>query len=148
MRILCVLAVVSALFLPASAQDNSESATASKIIALEKAWNQAFRDRDLKAIDGLLDDRAVLVNDDGSMQSKGEFLAGVRESKASEEQQVTPESISVRFFGGTAIATGVFRAKGIEGGKRYVRRNRFVDTWSNKNGTWVCVSASATPVLH
>ena len=80
MRILCVLAVVSALFLPASAQDNSESATASKIIALEKAWNQAFRDRDLKAIDGLLDDRAVLVNDDGSMQSKGEFLAGVRES--------------------------------------------------------------------
>src|SRR3979411_1056750 len=98
MRILCLLAVVIALLLPASAQDNSETAAVSKIIALEKAWNQAFKSRDLKAIDALLDDRAVLVNDDGSMQSKGEFLAGVRESKGSEEQQVTPESISVRFF--------------------------------------------------
>jgi ketosteroid isomerase-like protein len=148
MRILCVLAVVIALLLPASAQDNSETAAVSKIIALEKAWNQAFKSRDLKAIDALLDDRAVLVNDDGSMQSKGEFLAGVRESKGSEEQQVTPESISVRFFGGVGVATGVFQAKGIEGRKCYVRRNRFVDTWSNKNGNWVCVSASATPVLH
>jgi ketosteroid isomerase-like protein len=148
MRILRLLAVVIALFLPASAQDNSETAAVSKIVALEKAWNQAFKSRDLKAIDALLDDRAVLVNDDGSLQPKGVFLATMRDSKASDEQQVSPESISVRFFDGVGVATGVFRAKGIEGGKRYVRRNRFVDTWSNKNGTWVCVSASATPILH
>jgi ketosteroid isomerase-like protein len=133
---------------PASAQDNSATAAVSKIIALEKAWNQAFKGRDLKAIDALLDDRVVLVNDDGTLQPKGVFLAGIRESKASEEQQVTPESISVRFFDGVGVATGVFRATGIDHGKRYVRRNRFVDTWSNKNGNWVCVSASATPVLH
>jgi ketosteroid isomerase-like protein len=148
LRILWLLTVVIALFVPASAQDNSETAAVSKIIALEKAWNQAFKGRDLKAIDALLDDRAVLVNDDGSLQSKGVFIAGARESRSSEEQQVTPESISVRFFGGVGIATGVFRAKGIEGGKRYVRINRFVDTWSNKNGSWVCISASATPILH
>ena len=96
MRILCLLAVVIALFLPASAQDNSETAAVSKIIALEKAWNQAFKSRDLKAIDALLDDRAVLVNDDGSLQTKGAFLAAMRESKPSDEQQVSPESISVR----------------------------------------------------
>ena len=148
MRILCLLAVVFALLLPASAQDNSEAAAVSKIVALEKAWNQAFKSRDLKAIDALLDDRAVLVNDDGSLQTKGAFLAAMRASKPSDEQQVSPESISVRFVGGVGVATGVFQAKGIEGGKRYVRRNRFVDTWSNKNGNWVCVSASATPVLH
>jgi ketosteroid isomerase-like protein len=148
MKILCFLAVVTVLFLPAAAQDNSESAAVSKIIALEKAWNQAFKSRDLKAIDALLDDRAVLVNDDGSLQTKADFIAGVRESKPSDEQQVTPESISVRIFGSAAIASGVFRAKGTENGKRYVRLNRFVDTWSYKNGNWVCVSASATPVLH
>jgi ketosteroid isomerase-like protein len=131
-----------------SAQDDSETVAVSRIIALEKAWNQAFKERDLRAIDELLDDRVVLINDDGSLQSKGVFIAGVRESKASEEQQVTPESISVRFFAGVGVATGVFRATGIDRGKRYVRRNRFVDTWSNKNGKWVCVSASATPILH
>jgi ketosteroid isomerase-like protein len=152
MRFLCLLlfvtAMLSSLSSAAFAQDNEESAAVSKIVALEKAWNQAFKSRDLKAIDSLLDDRAVLVNDDGSLQSKGVFLAMVRDSKPSDEQQVTPESISVRFFGGVGIATGVFRSKGVEGGKPYVRRNRFVDMWLNRNGAWVCVSASATPLLH
>ena len=129
-------------------QDESPSDVQSRIVALEKAWNQAYKLRDVKAIDALLDDGMVLVNDDGSLQSKGVFLASVRESKASDEQQVTPESISVHIFGGVAIATGVFREKGVEGGKLFVRRNRFVDMWVNKSGSWVCVSASATPVLH
>jgi ketosteroid isomerase-like protein len=148
LRIRCLLTVALALVVTVSAQDDSETVAVSRIIALEKAWNQAFKERDLRAIDELLDDRVVLINDDGSLQSKGVFIAGVRESKASEEQQVTPESISVRFFAGVGVATGVFRATGIDRGKRYVRRNRFVDTWSNKNGKWVCVSASATPILH
>jgi len=90
----------------------------------------------------------VLVNDDGSLQSKAVFLAGVRASKPSDEEQVTPESIAVHVFGNVAVATGVFRAKGVEGGKPFVRRERFADTWVNKNGAWVCVSASATPVTH
>lgn len=51
-------------------------------------------------------------------------------------------------FGNTAIATEVFRAKGIEAGKPYVRRERFVDTWVYKDGKWVCVATDATPVLH
>jgi ketosteroid isomerase-like protein len=88
----------------------------------------------------------VLVNDDGSLQSKGAFLASVDAAKPSDQQQAEPESISVHVFGDVAIATGVFREKGVENGKAYVRRNRFVDTWVGKNGTWVCVAASATPV--
>ena len=51
-------------------------------------------------------------------------------------------------FGTAAIATGVMRVKGVEGGKSYTRRERFVDTWIYKGGTWVCVGTNATPVLH
>ena len=146
MKILSLLLLVGAFLSPLFAQD--DSATVSKIVAMEKAWNQAYKLRDTKAIDALLDDGIVLVNDDGSLQSKGVFLSGIRDSKPSDEEQVTPESISVHIVGGVAIATGIFRAKGIEGGKPYVRRNRFADTWVNHNGAWVCVSASATPILH
>ena len=146
MKILCTLLCVGIFLSPLSAQD--DSATISKIVAMEKAWNQAFKFRDTRAIDALLDDGIVLVNDDGSLLSKGAFLTVVREAKQSDEEQVTPESISVHMIGGVAIATGVFRAKGTENGKPYVRRNRFADTWVSKNGTWVCVSASATPILH
>jgi len=128
------------------AQD-SDPAVQSKIIALEKAWNQAYKIGDIKALDALLDNAIVLVNDDGSVQSKKDFLASIRATN-SQEQQVAPESMSVRVFGNTAIASGVMRVKGVEGGKPYVRREQFVDTWVNKDGKWVCVATDATPVTH
>ena len=131
------------------AQDNSDSAVRSKIAALEKAWNQAYKAKDTRALDAILDNEIVLINDDGSTQSKAEFLASVKSSNNnSQEQQVSPESMSVHVFGNTAIATGVFRAKGVEGGKSYIRRERFVDTWIYKNGNWICVATNATPVVH
>lgn len=144
MKLLCCLAVMGAMAVTAAAQDNGS--VESKIIAIEKAWNQAYKFRDKKALGEILHDSMVLVNDDGSLQSKGAFLASVDAAKPSDQQQAEPESISVHVFGDVAIATGVFREKGVENGKAYVRRNRFVDTWVGKNGTWVCVAASATPV--
>jgi ketosteroid isomerase-like protein len=129
-----------------SAQDDS-GAVQSKIVALEKAWNQAYKHADRRALDRILDDRIVLVNDDGSVQTKAEFLASVTKSNA-QQQQVSPESMSVQVFGNTAISVGVFQAKGIGRGNSYVRRERFVDTWVFKGGNWVCVATDATPVLH
>jgi ketosteroid isomerase-like protein len=146
MKLLWSLGLVCALVAPIAAQDNGS--VESKIIAMEKAWNQAYKFRDKKALGGILHDSIVLVNDDGSLQSKGVFLTSVDAAKPSDQQQAEPESISVHVFDNVAIATGVFREKGIENGKPYVRRNRFVDTWLNSNGSWVCVAASATPILH
>ncbi len=140
-----VIFLVLALTLPLLAQNDSGS-TVSKIVAMEKAWNQAFKLRDTKAIDALLADDVVLVNDDGSLQSKAAFLKLVKSSKPSSDEQVTPESIDVRVLGEVAIATGVFRSKGVENGKAYQRQDRFVDTWIRRGGNWVCASASATRV--
>jgi ketosteroid isomerase-like protein len=142
-----LIALICATTSLARAQDDSEHGVQSKIIALEKAWNQAYKAGDKRALDTILDNDIVLINDDGSVQNKGEFLATVVASN-SQEQQVAPESMSVHVFGSTAVATGVFRAKGVENGKPYVRRERFVDTWVYKGGKWVCVATNATPVLH
>jgi ketosteroid isomerase-like protein len=143
----CLLVLFGTMSLFVRAQENNDPAVQSKIIALEKAWNQAYKIGDVKALDALLDPSVVLVNDDGSVQTKAEFLSSLRASN-SQEQQVAPESISVRVFGNTAIASGVMRVKGVEGGKSYSRREQFVDTWVNKGGKWVCVATDATPVLH
>ena len=129
------------------AQDDAESQ--SKIIALEKAWNQAYKLGDSKSLDSLLDDAVVLINDDGSVQTKAEFLGSLKAASTSQDQQVAPESMTVHMHGNTvAVAAGVFEAKGVEKGKRYVRRERFVDTWVYKNNKWVCVASNATPVTH
>lgn len=134
----------------AHAQD-SDAAIKSKIVALEQLWNQAYKAGDTKALDSILDNDIILVNDDGSAQSKSEFLASVKEvpsQPSSQQQQVAPESLTVHLFGTTAIASGVMRVKGTENGKPYTRRERFIDTWVFKRGTWVCIGTDATPVLH
>ena len=130
------------------AQDN-DAAVRSKIAAMEKAWNQAYKAQDIKALDGILDDGIVLINDDGSLQTKPEFLASVKTTTpSSQEQQVAPESLNVRVIGNVAIASGIFRAKGVEKGRPYTRRERFVDTWVNRSGKWVCVATNATPITQ
>ena len=144
--------VAMALFCTAAAwaQDN-EAAMKSKIVALEQLWNQAYKSGDTKALNSILDDGIVLVNDDGSVQTKAEFLASMKSSAPdpdAQQQQVAPESFNVHVYGNVAIATGVMKVKGVEGGKPYTRHERFVDTWVFKHGTWVCIGTNATPVLH
>jgi ketosteroid isomerase-like protein len=146
MKMLFVLVLAGAMAMPVVAQANSDGE--SKVIAMEKAWNQAYKSRDGAALGGILHDSIVLVNDDGSLESKRGFLTGIDRAKPSSNQQADPESIKVRMFGNVAIATGVFRESGFESGKAFVRRNRFVDTWIQNGDSWECVAASATPILH
>ncbi|MGA7930936.1 MAG: nuclear transport factor 2 family protein [Candidatus Sulfotelmatobacter sp.] len=97
-----LIALLYATSLSAPAQEASESATKSKIVALEGAWNQAYKSGDTKALDAILDDAIVLVNDDGSVETKAGFLTSVKSAGSqagSQEQQVAPQSMSVRLFG-------------------------------------------------
>lgn len=140
-----VMICIGALSLFSWAQDNSTAGVEGKIVALEKLWNQAYKSGDTKALDAILDDSIVLINDDGSIQTKKEFLASVKATNA-QEQQVAPEFLKVSVHGDVAIATGVLRVKGVENGKSYSRRERFVDTWLRKGESWVCVATDATPI--
>jgi ketosteroid isomerase-like protein len=140
-------ALITILIAPVFAQERTDAA-ASKIVALEKAWNQAYKFRDKKALVEILHDSMIVIDDDGSLQSRSVFLAGVDAAHTSEEQQAEPESISVHLFGDVAIATGTFRERGVKNGNSYVKRNRFVDTWVSKGDSWVCIAASATPILR
>ena len=128
-----------------AAAQESDASVQGKIIALEKLWNQAYKSADTKALDSILDDSIVLINDDGSIQTKKEFLASVKASNA-QEQQVAPEALKVTVHGNVAVASGILRVKGVEGGKAYTRRERFVDTWLHKGESWVCIATNATPI--
>ena len=127
------------------AQESKDATVEGKIMALEKLWNQAYKSGDTKALDTILDNSIVLINDDGSIQTKKEFLASVKATNA-QEQQVAPEFLKVYVHGEVAVATGVLHVKGTENGKPYSRRERFVDTWLHKAGNWVCIATDATAI--
>ncbi len=143
---LSILTLMCATVLLVSAQDEDAAARA-QVLALEKAWNQAYKAGDTKALASILDNSLVLVEDDGSLKTKSEFLASVKASSGNQEQ-VAPESLTVRVFGNTAIAIGVIAVRGTQRGKSVVHRERFIDTWINKNGTWICIATDATPMTH
>ena len=126
-----------------AAQESELTAAQSKIIALENAWNQAEERKDAKALDAILDNSLVYTDYDGTVLTKPDFLASVKAPERQPQQQVT-ESMNARVYGDTAVVTGVYRVKGTEKGKPYLRRGRFTDTWISRNGMWVCVASQYT----
>src|SRR5260370_32583310 len=142
----CVLFLVCSGALIAAAQDGADAGAVPKVLALEHAWNQAEERKDTKAMDALFDNALVYVDYDGTFRTKAEFLARVKSSASQPQQEIT-ESMTAHMFGSTVVVTGVYVAKGVEKGKPYVRRGRFVDTWAFKDGSWLCVASQATPIL-
>src|ERR1700739_3164913 len=97
-----ILVILLSLAGAAPLAQTADAATQSKIAALEQLWNQAYKSADTKALDSILDDAIVLVNDDGSVQTKTEFLASVKATPAqpaAQQQQVAPESLHVKVYG-------------------------------------------------
>jgi uncharacterized protein (TIGR02246 family) len=141
---LSVLCMASVL---ATAQQGDDASTITKVLALENAWNQAEEKRDTKALDALFDNALVYISYEGTLQTKAEFLAHIRSSFSQPQQELTG-SMTARVLGNIVVVTGIYIAKGVENGKPYVRRGRFVDTWVPRDGGWRCVASQSTPMLH
>lgn len=143
LSICCFMLLFAVLMLTTAQTQTDESADSSKILAFENAWSQAEEQQDAKALDSLLDNSLVYVRYDGALWSKTQYLASLKDSSSHVEQGVN-ESMVAHVFGSNAIVTGIYRVKGVEKGKPYLRRERYVDTWVQKNGRWVCVASQVT----
>jgi ketosteroid isomerase-like protein len=122
---------------------DSDSDVGAKILAMEHVWGHAYVSKDPKALERILDDAFVNVDSDGKLQTKADVLAEVR---ASTVLQFLTESMVVHLHGNTAIVTGIFLIKGVEHGKPYAQRERFVDTWLYRNGQWVSIAGLVTRI--
>ena len=142
--LLLVALLVGSMMPTGSAQVASDTDVRSKIVALENLWNQVAEAKDMDALDRILDDAFLSVAPDGRLMSKTQVLVDV---KASQGIQVLSESMVVHLHGDTAIVTGVYKIRGMEHGKPFVRTDRFVDTWRLKNGSWVSIASLATPIV-
>ena len=141
-----IVAVSSALLLGAAlavAWQQTVSDDGGWVLGLEKAWNQALEEKNTKALDMILAGTFVSIDIDGSVSNKSEFLASIKSPDYHASQAVIEES-NVKVYGDAAVVVGVFRVKGMEKGKPYGHRERFVDTWIKSNGKWQCVATTST----
>jgi ketosteroid isomerase-like protein len=126
-----------------AARQSTDSDEGGRILGLEKAWNLALEQKDVKALDMLLGNAMVSVDIDGSVSSKTEFLASIKAPDYQPSQAIT-EHASVQVYGDSAVVVGIFRVKGTDKGKPFVHRERFVDTWIKSHGAWQCVATTST----
>jgi ketosteroid isomerase-like protein len=145
-RVPAVKAIVTLLILLAAsitAAAQQADPEQSKILALENAWNLAEQRKDVKALDQLLASNLIYIDYDGSFMDKQQFLASVK-TPALHPEQIVNESTTVHMYGSTAVVTGIYREKGVERSKAYLRRGRFIDTWIYQHGLWLCVASQST----
>ena len=127
----------------ASAQTSSQSDEGPHVLALDNSWNRALETNDTRALDLLLADTFVSIDIDGSMQSKREFLTSLKAPAYQAPAQSVTEQSKVDVYGDSAVVTGIFRTHGLDKGKSFTRRERYLDTWVNINHTWKCVASVA-----
>jgi ketosteroid isomerase-like protein len=126
------------------AQDTSkQNGEEGRLRALESAWNHAEQSKDASALNQLLAESLVYVDYDGTLLNKKEFLESTLHNNI-EQEQINNDGMTVHMYGNAAVVTGVYRDKGLEKGKPFLRRGRFTDMWINQNGTWQCVASQST----
>jgi len=135
--VLCLIAS------PATAQTLSQSDQGAHILALDNSWNRALETNDTKALDLLLAETFVSIDIDGSIQTKKEFLAGLKSPGYQAPAQAVTEQSKADVYDNSAVVVGIYRSQVVHKGKNVTRRERFLDTWVNSNGTWKCVASVA-----
>jgi len=132
----CLLFAVGAVGLAAQQADPRES----KLMVLERLWNEAQVNRDAAALDALVSSRFVNTEWDGEISDKQRFLADIRDPRF-KPTQASVSDMKMNFFGDTAVITGIYHTAGTYQGKPYDHVGRFTDTWVMEMGKWQCVAS-------
>jgi ketosteroid isomerase-like protein len=112
----------------------------TKLLILERMWNEAQVSRDAAALDALVGSRFVNTEWDGEVSDKQHFLADIRDPLF-KPTLLTIQDVKMNFFGDTAVVTGTYHAQGTYQGKSYDHFGRFTDTWVQDSGKWQCVAS-------
>jgi uncharacterized protein (TIGR02246 family) len=142
-----ILFLVGLLYLGIAlgSQAQQTAGTEKAVAALEQQWLQSQKTNNPDLVAPLLADKFVSTNSDGKVESKAESLAT---AKATKYDSAAYEDVKVTVFGDSAIATGVFKAKGTDpSGKPLDVNERWTDTWVKMpNGKWQCVASHQSSI--
>ena len=117
---------------------------AEKVAGLEHQWAEAQRDGKAAMVDPMLAENFVNTDADGEVYGKARLLSNL---KGGTWEHNGISGVKVTLYGTTAIATGAWSGKGVDGdGTRIDRRERWTDTWVNIHGKWQCVASQQTTV--
>ena len=139
-RTLLLILVVFLTCILLAQQPSSSAGDEQRIVALENIWNQAQLKHDAAAMGSMLHPDFVFTDYDGTVMTKPQYLASIRDPSNTLSLEVSDESeaASLRRYGGDH---GGYARKGKQKGKSYEHYGRFTDTWIRQGNEWICVAS-------
>jgi len=143
MNRLVLLTIALILSTSSFAQEKPATSDEIQIRQLERAWNQAEANQQVKEVSNLVDDTLVYTDYDGSFMNKSEYMKWVA-APDQKADHLFDESMTVHVYGNAAVVNGIYRESGTNKGKKYVIRSRYTDTWIRYGSVWRCVASHST----
>jgi uncharacterized protein (TIGR02246 family) len=127
----------------ASAIQAKNDRRGEEILRLEDQWRAAQQRNDKAAFDRLLSPDLTFVGTSGSFRNKSGFIASRDTSWIPRAETYTSTEVSVRFYGETAIVTGL----GATTGAGVTAKARFTHVWAKSKGKWLLVAIQRTEIV-
>ncbi len=131
-----VAAVLGFVARPAAAQD-------PVLLHRDSLWNSLRLRGDTAGLAPLLAADWQLTHSDGRVQDKRDYLAELGSGRR-RNGQVENVGVQVRWYGPTAVVTGISVQSGVSDGVPWSGRFRFTRTWVRRDGHWVMVASHSS----
>jgi len=123
---------------------SAQISVAEKVVSdLEYQWAEAQRLGKADVVGPMLADTFTNTDVDGKTYGKSRLLSNLKGDKW-EVNRIS--DVKVKVYGDTAVATGSWRGKGVDGDGIHIDRSeRWTDTWvKTPKGDWQCVASQQT----
>jgi ketosteroid isomerase-like protein len=123
----------------------STESTEDEIRRIEIEWGDAFEQRDIETLDRLMADDYILTDPLGSVRTKAESLAAIKNNEVHFESTKS-DNVSVRINGDTAVVTGRSTFRGRYKGWSMAGQYQYTDVLVKRRGSWQAVGSHITAV--
>jgi len=119
--------------------------TEDEIKRIEIEWGDAFEQRDMETLDRLMADDYILTDPLGSVRTKAESLAAIKNNEVHFESTKS-DNVNVRINGDTAVVTGRSTFRGRYKGWSMAGQYQYTDVLVKRRGSWQAVGSHITAV--
>ena len=131
-----------AIVIPATA--SAQSNNAREVQDLERAWLNAYEQRDEKAMNAIVADDFLITFPNGSSQTKSQVVSSLNAPGGNSGTSMKFHTVDVkaRVYGDTVILTGRVVAEWQRDGKPLGKeQSRYTDTYVKRQGRWQVVAS-------
>ena len=153
-RIAFAVCVVVLVFAVASVAQTAQTtfkprggSVEQELIRLENTWVNAELKHDLAFFEGILADDFIMLDNDGVVLTRGQYLAGLK-SGESVFTSLVIDNAKVHAYGETAVVFGRETLKGQFKGVDISGQYQWTDTWVKIAGHWLCVATHASKIAQ